>query len=121
MDGAGVTTDISIPSWKTPLIYSPWYTTTLSAGPITVGDTVDFSTTYAHATMAPAPQTPRALYSLYIGDNTISSFTDFSSSSPISCTKYASNIGIGECNWLDIPDPVMLSTEALTFSGKYSY
>ena len=120
-DSAGVITDVTMPAWKVPLVFTPWYSTSLAAGPILVGETVDFTTNYTHTTLAPIPQDPRALYDIRIGDNTIAAFDTFSSPDTIYCTKYTASFGIGECNWFGFPDPVIVSSEALSFSGIYAY
>ena len=122
IDTTGMTTDISIPTWKTPLTFIPWYTTSLTAAiPIVVGDAVSFTTNYAHTTAAPLPTDPQAIYDIRIGAQNFASFDTFTSVDPISCTKYTSQLGTDECNWFDLPDPVIISTTSATFQAIYGY
>ena len=121
-DALGVSTDIADPLWKAPLTFDPWYTTSIIAPPsLIVWSVVDFTTTYAHTTSAPWPTLPTAIYDISIGINNPASFTGFTSSSTILCTKYYMSLGSSECNWWWSPDPVIVSTEALSFSGLYGY
>ncbi len=99
-DTLGATSDIADIFWKVPLIFDPWYTTSiLPPSSLTVGSVVDFTTTYTHTTSVPSPATPTALYDISIGTNNPASFTGFTSSSTISCMKYYMTSGSAECDW----------------------
>lgn len=114
--------DVTDPTWKAPLIFDPWYTTSITpTSSLVIGNVIGFTTTYAHTTSAPWPTSPTAIYAIGIGANNPASFNGFTSSSTILCTKYYMSPGSTECNWGWSPDPVILSTEALSFSGLYSY
>jgi hypothetical protein len=119
-DSFGMVHDITAPAWRAPLSFTPWYTTALTAAPLMVGKETLFTTSYTNTTPAIIATNDSAIYHLDIGSNFLSSYTDIVSGGSISCTKYISDLGIGACNWLMIPDTVIVSTDASSFSGRYS-
>jgi hypothetical protein len=81
--------DIAPISWKSSLLFTPWYTTSLTVGPMVAGSAVDFTTHLASTSPVAPPFFLGAIYDTLIGNNTISAFEDFVSSDTISCVKYA--------------------------------
>lgn len=63
------------------------------------------------------------IYGLNVGDNSMASFANFSSTNPTPlCTKEAYGMGVSECNWNRIGTsmlPVVIATVASGFSGEY--
>ena len=117
-----VSHDVTDPTWRAPLVFDPWYTTSILPIPsIVVWSVVDFTTNYARTTSAIPPNTPTAIYDIAIGSNNPAAFTGFVSAIAPSCTKYYLSSGVDECDWGGTPDPVMISTESLSFSGIYWY
>jgi hypothetical protein len=96
-----------------PLTFDPWYATSLmTTSPIVVGTGVGFSgVLISHDISLPPPSSLSPIYHLSIGDNSLSSLTDFTGDTLPSCVKYAfsSPVGTAECNWFD-PLSVVIST-----------
>ena len=116
--------DIADISWKSPLSFLPWYSTSISPpSSIVVGENIDFITNYTHISAVPPPIAPRPIYSIFIWANSPASINNFTSESAIFCTKYFLFPGSWECNWMwfGSPDPVIIATEASSFSWMYSY
>jgi hypothetical protein len=115
-DKNGIDYDITLPSWKNPLLFTPWYTTALSASPIIVGWDTRFVSTFWSSVMTLPPDDPRAIYHIDIGSNSLSSYQDYTP--PYNCTKYIGDIGVGECDWFI--DSSIISTDSPTFTGTYT-
>ncbi len=124
---SGVTTDVSTPAMRASLIFSPWYSSSLSiVWDIIVWSGVEFTWALTHISTISEP-TATSVYHIQIGsNNTSSSFENFVWNT-IACAKYISpSIGVNECNWLLDPvtfiDPVVVSTTTpiSAFSGVYT-
>jgi hypothetical protein len=85
-----------------------------------VGKETLFSTSYTNVTPFITATNDAGIYHINIGANTLSSYSDIKSGGMIDCTKYISAFGIGACSWIVIPDTVVVSTDASSFSGRYT-
>ncbi len=111
--------DIADSSWKSSLVFTPWYNSSLSVvGDIVINTGVSFSGKISPTPDVFSPNNLSAVYRIDIGNNISSYFTGFTSVSPINCTKYYAGSGLNECNWID-PFGVFISTADTSFTGTY--
>ena len=116
-DSSSITTDITLPAWRSPLVFAPWYSSTLSIPwAIEVGSGVGFSRSLTSVSALTEPSIAD-IYDIDIGtDNSLASFSLFQW---VTCSKLYLALGIGVCDWSDMFG-VFVSPSSTTFTGTYT-
>lgn len=98
-DAGGDVSHIMDPNIGAPLIFRPWYITSLTTpGDIIIGSDTLFTTYFTNQSSVLNPSAT-ALYGLTIGSTMNAYFTNLMSSPPFSCRQEAYTFGSAECNW----------------------
>lgn len=103
------------PSLSVPLVFTPWYTATLTSGAITVGEMTEFTPSITNNTPAVLPDAIAGIYHIDIGTNTLASYRQFEGEN-ITCTKYIGESGSDMCDWVKSPDTSIISLWGNAFS-----
>lgn len=118
-DTNGIEHDITQPALKTPLVFTPWYTLSLSNWGIRVGDITEFTSTLTNTTPAVLPDNITSIYHVDIWSNSFASYRDFLWDN-ITCTKYVGASWIDMCDWVRLPDTSVVSLWWSSFSWVYT-